>query len=126
MLAICLVCCFEGFANGEKAYSQRHTLLEPAVCPCRETCDVALDLQPQRHVEVFRHMRLRPELDIAVLLEGNVLERGPAEHGVVAHEGRHVTVGHPKPDRRVHEVREEGDAVLEVIPADLHDARRKL
>jgi hypothetical protein len=53
-----------------------------------------------------------PELFVAVfVIEGDLLDGGPAEDGVVTDEWSDVTVGDGVPDSRVDEVGEEGDTI---------------
>ena len=60
------------------------------------------------------------------VVEGDGLDGGPAEEGVVADEGRDVAVGDGVADRGVDEVGEEGDAVFEVGVHHLHDSGGEL
>lgn len=108
-------------------HGQRHALLEAVAGPGREPDDVPVALQAQRHVEILGDVGFGPELLVAVFVfVGDLLDRAPAEDGVVADEGGHVAVGDRVADGRVDEVREEGDAVFEVRVDNLHDARREL
>ena len=73
---------------------ERDTLLESAVGVRRPTDDVSTKHQPEGHVEVLRDVRLAPDLLLPVCLvdERRILERGPAKEGIVADEGRDLTV----------------------------------
>jgi hypothetical protein len=91
---------------------QTDTLLE-AVARVRGVAKrVAGHLQAQRHVKVLGHVRLGPVLLVAVFVGegGRVLERFPAEDGVVPDKGAGVARGHGEGDARVDEAGEPGDA----------------
>ena len=107
---------------------QRHALLEAlGARVVGEAHDVPRRLQAQRHVEVLGHGLLAPELlGLAGLLDGDGLQRRPAQDGVVADEGGHVARGHGVGDGRVDEVGEEGDAHLEEALRHVDHARRVL
>lgn len=46
----------------------------------------------------------------------------PAQEGIMTDEGCCLTAANSKANCRVDEIGEECDAVLEIIPGDLHDA----
>lgn len=73
---------------------QGHTLLEPAVGVRRPANNVPAQLQPERHVEIFGHVGLGPDLlDPVFVDEGGVLDGFPAEEGIVTDKGGDFTVG---------------------------------
>lgn len=91
-------------------HGKRHALLEAFASPGRKTDDVAVDLETQRHVEIFGNVGLGPEFLVAIFVEeGDLLDSGPAENSIVADEGGDVAVGHCVLDSRVDQVREEGN-----------------
>jgi hypothetical protein len=106
---------------------QGDAFLEALARPGGQPDDVAVALEAERHVEVFRHVRLGPEFLVAVFVHvRDLLHRRPTEDGVVADKRGHVAVGHRVLDGGVDQVGEEGDAVFKVVVDDLHDARGKL
>ena len=94
--------------------------------PVGETGNVALDLKSESHVEVFGHVRLGPEHVLAVFHGGDVLQGGPAEDCVVTDKGCDVSIGDAVVDSSVDEIREEGNAVFEVVVRHLHHSGGKL
>ena len=74
---------------------QRHTLLESTVGVGRPADDVASQLKTKRHVEIFGHIRLRPDLLLAIrwVSKGRILECLPPEERVVADERCNLAVG---------------------------------
>lgn len=108
-------------------HGKRDTLLETFASPSGETNNVAVTLETQGHVEVFRHSILSPELLVVVLVKvGYLLDSLPAENSVVTDEGCDVTVGDGVFDGRIDQVGEIGDTVLEEGPGDLHDTGGEL
>lgn len=111
---------------------QRDAFLEPLAGVRSQAEDVAVRLEPERHVKVFGHGGFGPVLFLAgavvdVGLDvGDVLHGLPAQKGIVADKGRDVAVRHGVLDGRVDEVGEEGDALFEPGVGDVHDARREL
>jgi len=68
-------------------------------------------------------MRFRPEFLIPVLVDvRNLLDRTPAENGVMANEGGDIAICNGVFDRRIDQVCEEGDAVFKVGVNNLHYA----
>ena len=95
---------------------QRHALLEAFAGVGAEPDAVPDALQAQGHVKVLRHVRLRPELLVAVLVRvDDLLQCGPAKYGVVADEGDDVPVGAGVLDRAVDQVREETTGLLSLL-----------
>ena len=74
---------------------QRDTFLEATLGVRRPADNVATHLKPKRHVEVFRHVGLRPDLLLAIrwVSEGRILECLPPEERVVADERCNLAVG---------------------------------
>ena len=61
-------------------------------------------------------MRVAPVLGLAVCaLEGALLHVGPAQEGVVAHQGRDVAPGDGQHDGVVDSLSKEGHGVLKII-----------
>lgn len=60
---------------------KRYTLLEATMRVCSPTDGIALKLQAECHIEVFRHIRFRPEPFLAVswVNECGFLQGGPSE-----------------------------------------------
>ena len=73
---------------------ERHSLLEATLRVRRPADNVATHLQTKRHIKVFRHVRLGPDLLLAICRvdERSILQCFPAKEGIVADEGRDLTV----------------------------------
>ena len=115
------ICVF--FPSGQLIiHGERDTFLESFTGPSGETDDVAIALETQRHVKVFGDVGFRPEFLIPIFVDiGDLLNGGPAKHGVMTNEGSDIAIGNGVFDSSIDKVGEEGDAVLEVIVDNLHD-----
>ena len=73
---------------------ERHSLLEATLRVRRPADNVATHLQTKRHIEVFGHVRLGPDLLLTIcgIHERSILQCFPAKEGIVADEGRDLTV----------------------------------
>jgi hypothetical protein len=92
--------------------SERYTLLESISGVGSEANDVACNLKTQRHIEIFRDMRLGPKLFIAVFIFiRDFLQSRPTKNSIVTDEGRHITIGDGVSDSCVDEVGEESDTI---------------
>lgn len=89
-------------------------------CPAH---NIAFELKSQRESEIFGNMRFGPDLLHAVLLEHDLLQRGPAQKGVMAYKWCRRSIGATKGDCQLDASGEVGDAVFEEMVRDLHDAR---
>ena len=106
---------------------KRDTFLETLASPSRETDDIAIALETERHIEILRDVGFGPELVVAVLiLIGDLLDSSPAKDSVMADEGRDIAVGDGIANGSINKVGEESDAVLEIGVDDLHDAGGEL
>jgi hypothetical protein len=105
--------------------SERHALPEAAVRVGRPAHDVATHLDTERHVEILGHVRLGPDLLLAVggVNECSVLDGLPAEERIVTDERSDLAVGARHRDTPVDTAGEVCDTVLEVVVGDLHDVR---
>ena len=104
-----------------------YTFLEAFTSPSSETDNVAIALQTERHVEIFRDVRLGPELFVAILVHiRDLLNSRPTENSVMTDEWSDIAVRDSVLDGRVDQVGKESDTVLKIGVDDLHDARRKL
>ena len=81
-------------------------------------------MQTKGHVKVLRHLVLRPDLAFPVRVDkGSILQSTPAKERVVTDERGDFTVGTPQADALVDTTGKMGDAVLKILPVDLHDTR---
>ena len=73
---------------------QRDTLFEASVRVGSPANDVATKHKTKRHIEVFGHVRLGPDLLLTIcgIDERSILQCFPAKEGIVADEGRDLTV----------------------------------
>lgn len=89
------------------------TLFEATLGIGGEAKGIARCLQTESHVKVLGHVRFGPELLKTIVLAfvgRSILDSGPAKHGVVANEGRDISLGNGEGDGCVDEVGEPGDA----------------
>jgi len=107
---------------------QRDTFFEAVAENSAEAENVAVGLQAEGHVEVFADGVFGP-----VLLrratgkgEGDVLDGGPAEDGVVADEGGDVAISDTEADSSVDEVGKEGDTLFKERGGNVHDTGGEL
>ena len=81
-------------------------------------------LKTQGHVEVLRHVRLGPDLlpvIVTPVLECHVLERRPAEEGVVSDERRDFAIRATHGYTLVDAAGKVCDTGLEIMMGNLHD-----
>lgn len=94
---------------------------------CCQADEIASHLNAEGNIEIFGDVALGPEEIRSIgTLAGNALDCLPAEECIVTDEGSGLSGSDSKANGRVNLVREESDAVLEVVSDDLHDARRVL
>src|SRR6266702_4481767 len=120
---------------------QRDTFLEATLRVCRPSNGESLklhttiriqyhthlentDLKTQRHIEVLRHVRLRPDLLLVIVptvLERRVLECRPAKERVVPHKRRDFPICACHRNTLVDTPGKVRDTILEVVMGDLHN-----
>jgi len=106
---------------------ERDAFFEPVACPSCHAYYVAIDLEPQSNIEIFRDMRFAPVFfDTFFILESDLLECAPSQDGVVSYEGRNIARCHTKADSGVDQVGEKRYTVLEVVVGNLHDTTGEL
>jgi hypothetical protein len=86
------------------------------------------NLQTQGHVEVLRHVRLGPDLLLVIVagvLERRVLERRPAEKGIMSDKRRDFAIRAGHGDTLVDAAGKVRDTVLKIVMGNLHDIYHK-
>jgi hypothetical protein len=92
-------------------HCQGNTFFEAIAGIGAKTNDVTGNLETQRHIEVLRDVRLRPELFVSIfVIVGHFLQGRPTENSIVANKRRDVTIGNRVADGRIDKVGEEGNS----------------
>lgn len=102
---------------------QRHAFFETPAVVAGKANNISGNLQAKRDIEVLRHVALGPETNVAIFFGRitNRLNSFPAQEGIVTDERRDLTTTGGEPDRGVYEIGKVSNAVLKVVPGDLHN-----